>query len=240
MSAADLLREGRLDAAIEAVGAELRAHPTDAKRRTFLFELLCFAGEYDRAQKQLEVLAGGGGNAATGALLYHAALHAERKRQEVFANREYSREPSAGAATPIRGTLDGRPFASISDADPRVGRRLEVFAAGNFLWIPFEHIAEVEIQAPRRLRDLIWAPAIVKTGPGFQGVELGEVLTPALAPLSWQYDDDSIRLGRATAWVEDEEGLEVPVGQKMLLVDGEEVPYLEVRRLVLNDGAPAA
>ena len=60
MTAAELFREGKLMEAIEAVGVEIRGNPTDSKRRTFLFELLCFAGEYDRAQKHLEVLAGGG------------------------------------------------------------------------------------------------------------------------------------------------------------------------------------
>jgi len=43
-----------------ALLAELRDNPTDARRRTFLFELLCFAGEYERADKQLEVLAQAG------------------------------------------------------------------------------------------------------------------------------------------------------------------------------------
>jgi len=56
----------------------LRDNPTDTRRRIFLFELLCFAGEYDRAEKQLDVLAQSGPEAATGALLYRAALAAER------------------------------------------------------------------------------------------------------------------------------------------------------------------
>src|SRR6266481_6109993 len=47
MTAKELYREGKLTAAIQALGAELRDNPTDAQRRTFLFELLCFAGEYD-------------------------------------------------------------------------------------------------------------------------------------------------------------------------------------------------
>ena len=227
MDAAQLYRAGRLNEAIEALGAELRKHPTDTKRRTFLFELLCFAGEYDRAQKQLEILAGASKDAAAGALLYHAALHAERQRQELFEKKEY---PAAEESEPISGTLNGNPFTSITDADPRVGPRLEIYAAGNCLWLPFRHVAEVVIEEPRRLRDLLWAPARVRPAAGFEAMELGEVLTPALAPLTWQYPDDEVRLGRASVWVEDD-GREVPVGQKMLLVDGEEFPYLEVRKL---------
>jgi len=52
MTATDLFQAGRLDEAVLALGVELRRDPTDSKRRTFLFELLCFSGEYDRAEKQ--------------------------------------------------------------------------------------------------------------------------------------------------------------------------------------------
>ena len=57
MTSTELFRAGRLNEAVQALGAELRNDPTDVKRRTFLFELLCFSGEYDRAGKQLDVLA---------------------------------------------------------------------------------------------------------------------------------------------------------------------------------------
>ena len=235
MNATQLFREGKLAEAIQALGAELRGNPADAQRRTFLFELLCFAGEYERAQKMLEVLAGGSPDSATGALLYHAALHAERERQQLFEKREYP--PDTTGDEPISGTLNGNPFETIEDADPRVGRRLEVFAAGNFLWIPMKNIASMEMRPPKRLRDLLWAPAVIKPGPEMQAMELGEILTPALAPLTWRSEDDEVRLGRATVWEEDEEGVEIPLGQKMLLVDGEEFPYLEVRQLVINRGS---
>jgi hypothetical protein len=57
-TARELFDAGKLNNAIEALGAELRERPTDLHRRTFLFELLCFAGNWDRADKQLDVLAG--------------------------------------------------------------------------------------------------------------------------------------------------------------------------------------
>ena len=56
MTAAELLRTGRLDDAIRTLGDELKASPLDTQRRSFLFELLCFAGQYDRAEKQLGIL----------------------------------------------------------------------------------------------------------------------------------------------------------------------------------------
>ena len=57
MIAKQLFAAGKVQEAIAALGAHLRDHPTDSVQRTFLFELLCFAGQYDRAEKQLGVLA---------------------------------------------------------------------------------------------------------------------------------------------------------------------------------------
>lgn len=233
MNAKELFQAGRLGEAIQALGAELRNNPTDSRRRTFLFELLCFAGEYDRAEKQLDVLAQGGNESELGALLYRAALAAERTRNELFRKKEYPRASLEGAPAPaIGGTLNGKPFESITDADPRVGARLELYAAGQYLWIPFAHITSIEMQPPRRLRDLLWAPALIRTGPAFKEKEIGEALVPVLSPLSWRNPDEAVRLGRVTVW-EDLEGeeAEIPVGQKMFLVDEEEFPILEMRRL---------
>jgi type VI secretion system protein ImpE len=39
MSAQELFKAGKLSEAIEALGVEVRDNPTDARRRTFLFEL---------------------------------------------------------------------------------------------------------------------------------------------------------------------------------------------------------
>jgi type VI secretion system protein ImpE len=238
MNAQQLFQAGKLNEAVQALGAELRDNPADTKRRTFLFELLCFAGDYQRAEKQLDVLASDGGAAEMGALLYRAALHAERIRQGIFETKNYPlTDPESDV--PLSGTLNGKPFQSLSDADPRLGTRLEVFAAGDYLWLPLHHIASVEIQAPKRLRDLLWTPAIVRTGPAFKGKELGEVLLPVLSPLSWKHGDDQVRLGRSTDWQDDGDSNVVPLGQKIFAVDEDEIPILEIRHLEF-DAAQAA
>lgn len=244
-TARKLFDEGKLNQAIEALGAELRENPTDAQRRTFLFELLCFAGLWDRADKQLDVLAGadllGAGLAGVpvhskdrrlGALLYRAAIGAERTRHEMF--RDKAAQEEAGG---VSGTLNGRPFQSIADADPRIGPRLEVLAGGNYLWVPLEHIASIEMEPPKRLRDLLWAPATIRTGPGFNGADLGEVLLPVLSPFSATHADDAVRLGRMTVWETSANGAEVPFGQKILLADEEEIPLLELRKLEIRPPA---
>ena len=87
---------------------------------------------------------------------------------------------------------------------------------------------------------MLWAPAIVRPSDAFRGMEMGEVIVPAIAPLTWRHADGPVRLGRVTQWeqLEDEVGGEAPIGQKLLLLDGEEFPILEVRELTINSSAP--
>jgi len=232
MNAKELYQAGRLAEAIQAVGAELRDNPADTRRRTFLFELLCFAGDYDRAAKQLDILAQEGAQAEMGTLVYRAAIQAERQRDELFRSKSFPE--SAGDPRPHAGTFNGSAFETLEDADPRIGPRLEVIAGGTYVWVPFAHIASIKISAPRKLRDLLWIPAEVRLGPDMKGKDLGHVLLPALAPFTGSHTDDAVRLGRQTVWEEQEGGEAVPFGQKLLLVDGEEAPLLEVREVQLG------
>ncbi len=242
MNPQELYRAGRLSDAIKALSAEMRDNPTDVRRRTFLFELLCFAGEWERADKQLEVLAQAGPQSEMGVLLYRSALFAERQRHDVFERGEVPSQQNEAQEPQDRScTINGKSFGYFSDADPRTGDRLEVFAAGNYLLLPLEHVASIEIPPPKKLRDLIWTPAAVRTTPAFKGTELGEVLLPVLAPFSWRHPDEAVRLGRMTVW-EKPEGSEyqIPFGQKMWMVDDEEIPFLELRALEFNPASVAA
>ncbi len=228
MDASALYKAGQLGPAIEALGIELRKQPTDAKRRTFLFELLCFAGEYDRAAKHLDVLAANGQDAGSGAMLYRAALHAQRTREEMFTRGEL---PLRSDLPSPAGTCNGQPFTSFVDEDDRIGANLEVFIAGSYTWIPFRYVESVALQPPTRLRDLLWAPAILRTTKDFRLQDLGQVLLPTLAPLSWKHSDDAVRLGRTTIWQEDPTHDAVPAGQKLFVAGQAEYPLLDLRDL---------
>jgi type VI secretion system protein ImpE len=228
MDALSYYRDGQLQLAITTLGDELKKQPLDARRRTFLFELLCFAGEFDRAAKQLDILSDSSAEAAAGAMLYRSALHAERTRQAMFAE---DKLPLATSHPSPSGQLNGESFAELADADPRIGAHLEAFIAGSYTWIPFAYIESIETEPPKRLRDLLWIPAILHTTSDFRLQDLGEVLLPVISPLSWKSSDDSIRLGRATGWADDPKYGEVPLGQKLLLRGDEEEPFLQMRSL---------
>jgi type VI secretion system protein ImpE len=221
-----LFQDGHLSDAIVALGNALKADPGDIRNRTFLFELLCFAGAYDRASKQLAALASADAEAVLSSAWYQEALIAQIQRQEMFESGQLPAAEPEDAAT-VSGTLNGKPFHDLRDADPRIGARLEVIVGGRYTWFPFRHLERVEINPPARLRDLFWAPAELD-GYG------GDVLLPVMTPFAWRHPDETVRLGRMTDWSELESGIEVPEGQKIWLVDGEELPILEVRSLSIS------
>lgn len=233
MTVQELFQSGRLDEAVTALASEVRDNPTDAKRRTFLFELLCFAGEYSRAEKHLDVLSQESRQSEMGALFYRGALAAEKTRREMFEKQEYPKPTQESSALRVTGTINGKPFHHLNDSDDRIGGNLEVFVAGSYLWIPFSLLSSIQIEPPKRLRDLLWLPAKVQTSAAFSGRELGEVLLPVLSPFSWRSTDQAVRLGRATAWEDDGSGEPFPRGQKVLLADDDEWPLLELRTLEL-------
>jgi len=233
MTASELFQSGKLQEAIQALGEEVRNAPLDVKRRTFLFELLCFAGEFDRAEKHLDILADSNPNAQMGSLLYRSAIHAEKTRQKMFSERTF---PLAKAKGTVSGAWNGQVIHELADADERIGASLEVFVAGSYTWISLEQIAAVEVPKPKRLRDLLWTPAIVTPQAAFRSMELGEVLLPVLCPLSWKHQDEAVRLGRSTVWEQGEAGEPefIPFGQKLFLIDAQEVPILELGRIELT------
>ena len=60
---------------------------------------------------------------------------------------------------------------------------------------------------------------------------MGEVFLPALTALAHRSKDDTVRLGRVTAWEGLPGGGEIPQGQKIFFADNSELPFLEVERV---------
>ena len=238
MSVQELLNAGKLQEAIQSLGSEVRDNPQDTRRRTFLFELLCFAGDYARAEKHLNLLSDSNPDAAMGALMYRSALSAERKRQAFFEGKHYQDSPAPGKFR--SGTINGEKFRSIEDIDPRIGPRLEVFIAGEYVWLPFAHIGSLTMGPPRYLRDLLWASATITAGPAMEGKEFGEVMMPILYPFSATHQRESVKLGRETDFVlAAEDPIEIPYGQKLLVLDEERsIAILEIRSLEFDDSVP--
>ena len=127
------------------------------------------------------------------------------------------------------GTIDGRPFTWIADADSRLGPVVEAVINGRYYWVPFSRLTGVQIEAPADLRDLVWMPAHLSFENGGESV----ALIPTRYPGSEDSEDGMIRLARKTVW--DELGPDVHrgLGQRVLTTDAEDTPLMDIRSIAI-------
>src|SRR6185436_18579202 len=83
MNAQELYRAGKLTEAVAHQNEEVRANPSDVARRSFLSELLCIAGNLERADAQLEAIARMQPASGPALALVRQLVRAEKTRQEV-------------------------------------------------------------------------------------------------------------------------------------------------------------
>src|SRR5690606_7932262 len=159
-------------------------------------------------------------------LLEALRLGAEGKTEDAGLMRERAFDGAPATA----GELDGEPFDWIADADSRVGPMLEAVVNGRYYWVPFHRIAEITLEPPVDLRDLVWMPAQLKWSNGGDAV----ALIPARYPGSESAADPLLKLARKTEWTEPASGVFVGAGQRMLATNAGEYPLLEVKRVTLR------
>jgi type VI secretion system protein ImpE len=146
-----------------------------------------------------------------------------------------SQELRAGAfeeAPTSSGTVDGRPFAWIADADSRLGPVLEAVINGRYYWVPFSRLTAVQIEPPADLRDLVWMPAHLHFENGGESV----ALIPTRYPGSERSEDGLIRLARKTVWEEMGPDAHRGLGQRVLTTDAEDTSLMEIRSIALVPG----
>lgn len=85
MDARELLRTGDAAGALEQLKKEVRKAPRDVRLRTFLFQLFCIFGEWDRAITQVTTAAELDPLALPMAQAYRAAIRCEILREKIFA-----------------------------------------------------------------------------------------------------------------------------------------------------------
>ncbi len=129
---------------------------------------------------------------------------------------------------PIHGTLNDKPFDGLRDGDDCLGSVLEVFARGQYFWVPLDEVATLTMNAPRFPRDLLWIPAHLELKAG----DAGSVFLPALYPGTDQEPDVQLKLGRMTEWRGD--ALVRGVGAKEFYVGSEPISLLDWRNLVVT------
>lgn len=261
MNASDLFKAGKLTEAIEAQIKEVKTNPGDQAKRLFLFEMVAFSGDLDRARKQIEALKYDEIELQTALVGYRLVLESEAKRRRLFTESlkpEFLTPPpdhvnwrleavnrlregnfkeandqlqAANAAAPLlKGKINGKPFEGIRDCDDLFGTVLEVFAQGNYYWVPLDQVEMIAMTKPRFPRDVLWMPARLELPDS-----KGDVFLPNLYYGSHQQTDPVIQLGRFTDWKQTEGGTTQGMGAKLFLVGDDSMPMLEWRNLQIGE-----
>ncbi len=263
MNASELFEACQLQAAIDAQILTVRGNPSDQGARMFLYELFLFAGDLDRARKQIDVLRYDDPKAVAAVERYRQVLDAEQMRRQVLAGKV---QPKV-----------------LTDAPPHLLLRLEALKhnAANDAAKGDEALAQANQEMPgvkvklngqdvegfRDADDLFgtvlevfgtggvycWVPleqveSITLQAPRSPRDALlapitlalrdglaGDALMPAVYPGSASADDDTLRLGRAADWSADEDRPLRGIGGRVFVDEGGQTyPLLDWRELIVR------
>ena len=257
-NAKTLLAEGSLDGATQAVLDHVKSAPTDIPARIFLFELALFGGNWERAAKQLDVIGHQDAGALIGSMIFRQNLAAEKDRSSFFGDglkpgilapppgyiedllnaNNRIREGSIFEARSILDTIEeerpafactvnGEAVEDFRDYNDPTMCVFEVFFKESYSWLPFENVVSIEFFEPKGLRDIYWRQAKVELNTGTSG----EMFFPTLYAGSAKSEDDQIKLGRKTDWLDLGEDLFSGIGQKLYWMDGKDRSIMDLRTI---------
>jgi type VI secretion system protein ImpE len=252
------------DVELKRLEAEIRASPSDARLRTYLFQLLAIRGDWERAIAQLQDAAQLAPIAMAMAQTYREAVRAEVFRAAVFAGRKqpsFLGEPPAWAGLLLESmklVADGR----LADAEAMRDEALDAApgSSGKIDGRAFEWIADADSRIGPVCEAVVdgkyvWIPFaniarlaveppadlrdLVWAAARLQFVNGGETvaLIPSRYPGSEASPDAAIRMARKTDWREVGEATYLGLGQRMWATDAGEYPILDTREITLGGGA---
>jgi type VI secretion system protein ImpE len=256
-----LYEVGRLDEAIAATNESLKSRPTDLDLRSFLVELLCFDGQIERADKQLEAIARLAPQHIPGVKQFRDLLRGEQARRDVLLA---GRAPELMFA--IDPCLEAHLMAMVVMREGRFGDALtmlrEVDAArppvtGSSADVRFEDLRDLDdvlgpvLEVITADGKFYWVPISELKSLEFEAPERardlvwrsarmemadgrhGQVYIPALY-ITPAGADPALRLGRATDWVEEGGGPVRGQGRKCWLVGEEDVDIMALTRIEID------
>ena len=261
MDSKELLRAGKLTEARALLAEEVKSAPSDTARRTLLFQALLFCGEWDKAERHLDILAAQNSRSETGVQVYKNLIIAERKRMEVVSG---DRRPEFMTAPPpfldaffiARERLLAGKAKEAAAHYRDIEKQLPV-VKGTLDGEPFKGLTDMDACIPwflelfihdrylwipfSSLRELSMSAAKTLFDTIWAQARIVTVdglttscFVPVLYPGSASSADDMVRLGRMTVWEELGEGFYRGAGQQMLQVGEFEKGLLEIRELVVT------
>jgi type VI secretion system protein ImpE len=253
-------REGRLAEAISAAIEAVKSKPSDVSSRRFLFELLCFSGDLERADRHLDVAGQLDPKEAVGVSLLRHVLRAEQARRQFFLEGrvpEFLDVPSEEHQLRIKASIalrEGKGEEALELLRTAEEQRRPVSGVCN--GEPFEDLRDLDdltasfFEVLTSTGKYYWIPIERVQRLAFEApvqpndllwrrarIEVangpdGEVFLPVLYAGSHENEDDKIKLGRATDWIGGGETSPVRgVGQRTFLVGDRDLTILELTEI---------
>lgn len=261
MNATELFESGKLQEAIEAQIREVKASPGNREARLFLFELLSFAGDIDRAEKQIGLIKYDDLRLQTAVEWYKALIAAERLRRQCFEeglSPEFLTQPPEHllirmeALNRLREDKPDEAKVLLDEANQRTpsvqgelnGKSFDMLRDWDDVCSSF-----LEVMAHGKY---CWLPfehihEMTMKAPSaprdliwplvrVRVKEVGaiQVFVSAMYFGSWQQEDDLIKFGRVSDWKEYSNGLVQGLGSRLFLVGEDDIPLLDWRELKIT------
>ncbi|MEW6289761.1 MAG: type VI secretion system accessory protein TagJ [Thermodesulfobacteriota bacterium] len=261
MTVKELIKAGNLGEARQQLVAAVRDNPGDTAARTLLFQVLCYCGEWDKADRHLEAIAAQDVSREAGVLGYRNLIRAEKERLAVMEKggiASFLTEPpayldlyAAAQAKLAEKKADEAAalFKQIDEQIPAISGLVNNSPFAGFrdtdsLLAPFLEVLAHDRYlwvAFESLRELAITPPktlldllwVSAHVTTWEGYAMNCYL-PALYPGSFRHADERVRLGRMTDWIPLGGVLTRGAGQHVYAVGGQDMAILEIRDVTFN------
>jgi type VI secretion system protein ImpE len=259
MNAKDLVAAGKLTEARKQLTQEVKSKPSDSAKRTLLFQVLSFLGEWDKADKHLEMMVSLNPDLETGAQVYKNLTHAERQRKEVLEGKAI---PGFLTKAPSYFGLYLEAWDRVRQGQPEEAanlygqiEELRPMPCGTIDGKPFEGFTDTDTFLSAFLEVImhdryVWIPfeslrELSVNEPKtlfdlmwvparfltWEGLNANCYL-PVLYPDSCLHEDERVKMGRMTDWVPLGSGFWRGVGQHVYRIGDDELSILDIREAV--------
>lgn len=262
MDAKELIRAGKLSEARALLLQKVKSAPADLAKRTLLFQVLSFCGEWDKAERHLDVIAGQDAARETGVQVYKNIIEVEKSRLAVLKN---DARPSFLPAMPsytekyftawqkvTEQQIDhaSRLFGEIEDRLPKLSGTVDGKAFSGFRdsdtflrrfleAVVHERYVWIPFESIREMSTL--APKtlfdllwIAARVTMRDGLVLSCYL-PVLYPGSHMHREENVQLGRVTDWEHLGGDFYRACGQHVFQVGEEELAILDIREIIFDN-----
>lgn len=261
VDAKDYLKAAKLEEALASLQEAVRSNAADAKLRTFLFQLLCVMGQWQRASTQLRVLADLGPETKMLGSIFQPVIDCEVLRRDVFEGKRTPiifGEPQEWMGWAVQANeLNGKGKHDAAQELRDKAFEAAPTSSGTLNGQPFEWIADADLRIGPFLEVILeghyyWVPFcrikkahieaptdlrdLVWAPAQFLWVNGGEASghIPSRYAGTELSADGQLRMARKTEWVERGGGLNAGVGQRVLATNEMEHPLLECRDIELT------